>query len=231
MATSGSTNWSLTRDEIIAGALRKIGVLSSGQTATANQVTDAAVALNALVKAFQADGMAVWKLASYSFTTTTSTSSYTIGLSQTLNTAAPLKVTQATYTPSGGKSTPMNVYNRYDYFQLPSGSSGSPINLYYQPLRANGTIRLWPTPDNSTTSITIYYQSLYEDFDASSDDADFPSYWINALIYNLAWTLAPEYGVPISDRTLLSKEALYWKDIALSFGSEEGSLFLAPAQE
>ena len=54
MATSGSTDFSVSRDDIIKRALRIIGVLAQGETPTTNQTTEAAVALNGLVKAWEA---------------------------------------------------------------------------------------------------------------------------------------------------------------------------------
>lgn len=229
MATSGSTNWSLNRNQVITGALRKLGVLPSGGTPTAAQISDANDALNALVKAFQADGMPLWKITSTTFTTVDGTGSYTIGPLQTINAVKPLRVIQAFYQESGGTSLPMTVYNRYDYnLLLASSTEGTPIALYYHPLLTTGTVRLWPTPDDSTTNITIHYQAPYEDMDNSTDDFDFPSEWIQALIYNLAWSMAPEYGIPPTDRGILQKEAQYWHDYALSMGTEEGSMFLQP---
>lgn len=231
MATSGSTDWSLNRDQVIKGALRKLAVLPSGGSPTTAQTNDAAEALNAIIKAFHADGMPLWKITSTSFNTVDGTNSYTIGVGQTVNAVAPLKVYQAFYTPSGGTNTSLNVYSRYDFNELPSGSEGTPVNLYYQPLGATGTIKLWPTPDNSTTSITIHYHAPFEDMDAATDDFDFPAYWIQALIYNLAWALAPEYGIPPTDRNILAQEAKFWKSEALSYGSEESSLFLLPRKD
>ena len=231
MSTSGTTSWTLNRDQVIKGALRKLVVIPSGGTPNANQTSDAAEALNGLVKALHGKGMPLWKITSTSFSTVDGTSTYTIGPSQTINTTTPLRVIQALYTPSGGTNVPMNVYNRYDYNNLPSSSEGTPVNLYYQPLRTTGTIKLWPTPSDSTTSITIHYEAPFEDMNSATDDFDFPPYWITALIYNLAWLLAPEYGIPPNDRTILAQEAKYWTDEALSIGTEEGSLFFAPNPE
>jgi hypothetical protein len=235
LATSGDTTWTLNRDQVLTGALRKLGVLASGGTPTTAQVNDASEALNALIKAFQADGMPVWKIASTTFTVTDGTSSYTIGPSGcTVTAVQPLKVIQALYTVSGAAQVPLNVYNRYDYNMLPvlSGTiEGNPVNLYYQPLSTTGVIKLWPTPDNSTTTITIHYQAPYEDMDTASNNFDFPAYWIQALIYNTAWALSPEYGIPPTDRNILAKEAMYWKEQALSYGSEEGSLYMQPDQQ
>ena len=62
MPTSGTTAYSTTRDDIIKRALRLIGALAQGETPTATQVTEAAVALNGLVKAWAADGMPLWAI-------------------------------------------------------------------------------------------------------------------------------------------------------------------------
>jgi hypothetical protein len=232
VATSNSTDWSLNRDQVISSALRKLGVLPSGGTPSAAQVSDATDALQALVKAFQADGMPVWKITSQSFTVVDGTASYTVGPSQTINCPKPLRILQAFRTPTGGVNTPLTVINRYDFNILPNtGAEGEPVDLYYQPLRTTGTIRLWPIPDNSTTSITFHYHSPYEDMDSASNDFDFPSEWIQALIYNLAWSLAPEYGIPPLDRGILQKEADYWHQYALSTGTEEGSIYIQPYRE
>lgn len=228
MATSGTTVWTLNRDQVIKGALRKLGVLPSGGTPSTNQTTEANEALNALVKAFHADGMPVWKISNTTFTVVSGTATYTIGPASTVVAVQPLKVIEAFYTPVGGNNTPLNVYNRYDFMQLPDVATGTPVNLYYQPLRTTGVIRLWPIPDDSTTEITVHYQAPFEDMTNATDDFDFPPYWIQALIYNLAWVMAPEYGMPPQDRQIIAGEAKFWKGEALSYGSEEGSLFLQP---
>jgi hypothetical protein len=63
---------------------------------------------------------------------------------------------------------------------------------------------------------------------ASTDDLDFPPYWTEAIIYGLADRLAPEYGVPLQDRQVLSQQAERFHQTALMFGQEEGSLFFQP---
>jgi hypothetical protein len=78
MSTSGSTVFNVTRDQLIAGALRLIGAVGQGETPTANQVTEAAEALNIMVKAWEADGMPLWGLAEYNMTLT-ATGNYQVG--------------------------------------------------------------------------------------------------------------------------------------------------------
>lgn len=235
MPTSNTYDWTLNRTQVITGALRKLGVLASGGSPSTAQTSDAADALNAIVKALEAEGMPLWAIQSTNFTVSNGTSTYTIGPSKTINTtSAPLKIVQALRTVLNTANVPMNVYNRYDFNNLPDTSTGTPVNLYYQPQItagvASGTIELWPIPNDSTTVITIDYQRPFQNMDADANNFDFPAYWIQALIYTLAWVLAPEYGIPIQDRQLIATEAKYWKEEALSYGTEEGSLFMQPSR-
>jgi hypothetical protein len=62
MATSGSFDWELTRDQIITAALRKLGVVPQGKTATTDQITEGAEALNVMVKDWQNNGVNLWTL-------------------------------------------------------------------------------------------------------------------------------------------------------------------------
>lgn len=225
-----STTWSLQRDQIISAALRKLAVLAGGTAPETYQVNDAAEALNAMIKTFQVDGMPIWETRSYTFTTVAGTAAYTIGVGQTLNIDAPLKITQAWRNQSTTSSNvPMNIYTDYNYNLLPlTISSGTPVNLYYQPKGEVGQINLWPKPNDSVTTITIRYQRPFDDVLTSTSEVDFPSYWTEALIYGLASRLAPEYGVPLQDRQMLKAESAEAHTLALSYGTEEGSMYFMP---
>ena len=62
MAFSGSKDWgnSVTRDDIIKGALKKCGVYDSADGVPDAELSDAATALNAIVKEWTAEGLALW---------------------------------------------------------------------------------------------------------------------------------------------------------------------------
>jgi hypothetical protein len=230
MSTSGTTVWKMNRDSIITAALRKIGAISGNSTPETYQITNGAEALNALVKRLQSDGMPIWAIKTYTFTTVAGDADYPIGPTQLYAAAKPLKVFQAWRDQTGSYSNvPLNIYTNYNYDLLPSAnSSGTPVNLYYQPFRDYGMVNLWPKPSDSATQISIRYQAPFEDMNASTDDLDFPSEWTDAVIYLLAVSLAPEYGVPLMDRQLLKKEADELHASAIMFGTEEGSFFFQP---
>ena len=229
MATSGVTTWTLNKDQVIAAALRKLTVLPSGVSPSVTQIADATVALNAMLKGYQTDGMPLWAIKEYSFVTTANVSDYLIGVGQTLNTPMPLKLLQAYRSGTGFSKVPMNVYAKYDYNLLPlNNSEGTPVNLAYQPFSTYGTLSIWPLPMDDSNTIGIRYQRPFEDMVSASDDFDFPSYWMEAIIYGLAVRLAPEYGTSLEERQLLLKEASTFREQALSFGTEEASLYFQP---
>lgn len=238
--TSGSTNYSATRDDIIKRALRIIGAIGQGETPTTNALTEAAQALNDLVKEWQSDGMQMWKyVLSNSITYVASTKTYTIGVAATgSNQVAPLKIVQAfNRNVTTNLDQPILLLSRQEYAMLGNKSStGTPNQLHYLPpgppsTEMIGTITVYPTPDsNAATNLNLYVVGMFpiQDFDAAGDLADFPSFYYNALCWGLADQLSYEYGVPFAQQSMISKKADMHLQKALGYDHEEGSVFLQP---
>ncbi len=243
VATSGATLWSTNRDAIIARALRICGAIGQGETPSAAAITEGAEALNDITKEYQADGMPLWKIKVYTAFAYTATTTYNIGTGSTVNQVAPLKILQAynrNTLADPDQDTPILVVPRMDYEYLGiKQATGRPNQLSYVPPGAGiitisdmkGVITVFPKPDAYTianVTCVIIGQTPYEDYAASTDVPDFPSYWYNAIKWGLAAELAYEYGVPYAERAMIRKEALFHKNEALSFGTEEGSLWIQP---
>lgn len=233
MTTSSSTLWELNRNQIIEAAMRKIGVLAKGQTPDSEDYTNATIALNAVLAQLQTTGMPLWARSEYSLTLVSGQATYTIGVSQAVNTPFPLKIQQAVLVDSTSDSTlELTQISIYDYNALsPLASSGSPVQFSYQPRVNTGVVTVWPTPDTTAATnktIKIIYQRPFYDFVSSTDTPDFPKEWHQAVIYKLAESLAPEYGVPTPDQQMLAQTAERHLQTALSFGSDEASLFFFP---
>lgn len=62
MATSGSTDFSMTRDTLIKAAYQYTGYLGEGDTPSATQYSEGSTFLNMLLKAWSAKGMPLWAL-------------------------------------------------------------------------------------------------------------------------------------------------------------------------
>jgi hypothetical protein len=223
MSTSGSTDFNINRDQLIAGALRLCGAVAQGETPTAAQVTEASEALNMLIKAWQADGMPLWVIKNYTLTLVSGTNTYTV-------TPKLLKVIQAfNHNTSTNIDVPMRIVTRQEYNVLGNKTStGNPIQVFSSPELTNTVVKLFPTPDATSASqnqVVLVYQKQFDDMDSASDNLEFPNEWFEAVKYGLATRMAGEYGVSLDDRRQLLSEANSIKQEALSFSTEEGSFF------
>ena len=244
MALSGSYNYALTRDNLIARSLRIIGAIAQGETPNATAVTEASQTLNEIMKEWQSDGMQLWKTGTIALTGTISAGA-TITISPSTPSSnvvevAPLKVLAMFYRDDANSTdTPINLITKDEYDRLsPKFTQGVPSQCYYQPPGATGGT------DNGQ-GVFYFYQALatawiaandiyvtgvfpLQDFDAASDNPDIPSYMFNALVWALADQLAYEYGLGLAERSMITKKAQTHKAVALAFDQEEGSLFIRP---
>jgi hypothetical protein len=106
-------------------------------------------------------------------------------------------------------------------------SSGSPIQFFYKKLRITGELNVFPKPGSSEDGKRFYVlgQFPYADFDASSDEPDFPQEFFRALKFGLANELSFEYGYPDRSRADLERRAEMYKQQAYAFNQEDESLF------
>lgn len=224
MATSGNTSYESNRDNLVKAALRKIGKLSEGEAPSTEDYTNCTQALNNVVLRFATLGMPLWKRIELPVTIVAGTVNYTISNA--------LKVAQVVLRDTtGGTQYELINKSRYDYNRLPNNSTGIPVHWTYNPNLENGTLTIWPTPDSgaaASKSLIVVYQKEFDGFVNSTDTPDFPAYWTDAIIYELAANVAPEYGVPLQDRQVLKAEAKEYLSQAQGYGDEDTSLFLQP---
>jgi hypothetical protein len=229
MTTSGVSIYELSRDNIIAAAMRKCGRLAKGQSPDSTDLTNGMQALNAIIAEFQTLGMPLWARAEYNLTMVAGQRDYTFGVGQTINTAFPLHVQGVVLAnASGGAVRTLFPEARDDFNLLNRTSTGTPVSFTYQPKVNQGVLSLWPLPDANAVSdytVRVTYQRPFDGFTSASETPDFPQEWQNALIYHTAVALAPEFGVPLEDRKLLNQEAKMHLDTALQNAAEDASIF------
>lgn len=229
MASSGITAYTYTRDQIINAALRKLAVLGSGVSADSTQLSTGAEALNLLVLQYQALGMPLWSRKVKTTTLVSGTSSYT------LSSPKPLKIFQAHFTDATtSERRDIMLVPDYDFTLYPPLATGSVVSCTYQPKVGNGTLKVWPTPDSGMavgSTLSLIYQAEFEVFTAGSETPDFPQEWYSALVYGLAVSLAPEYGISPQDISAVEKQAEKLLNTTLSMGMEDGSVYFSPNWE
>ena len=117
-----------------------------------------------------------------------------------------------------------------EYFDIASKSTnGVPNQYYYNPDLSNGTLYLWPRPDDPAIYFEFTYERMLEDFDASTDNADFPVEWLDTIVHQLAVRLAEAFGKDDKLQTLVPKASDMLRSM-LDFDSEITSLFIGVDQ-
>ncbi len=104
MTTSASVDFSLTRDQIIKAALQKIEAIGQGETPNATQVTESAIALNALIKAWHGVGMPLWTVKQGYVLPVSGVSSCTLGAAGDHATSSYVRTTTSAASSSGGST-------------------------------------------------------------------------------------------------------------------------------
>lgn len=229
MATSGSFDYTIDRDDVITEALQLVGRLADGESPTADQLTSCGRTLNMLVKAWQSDGLQLFRRKTYSFSVVSGTTSYVFGTGGTV-TETPTRMLYV-YRQISGEDVPLTALSDTEYQNLSDkDSTSTPTSYYYEYLGKTANLYLWPTGGASET-ITIYCRGerpIY-DFDAATDDADVPDYYYLALSYGLALAIAPKYGCEETQAARIEKLATYYKAEALAYDVENNtSVMLEP---
>ena len=189
MATSGSSDYSLTARQVVEFALKKVNLLAAGQTAPGELAADALVELNVMLKEWMKYD-SIWRLTDTSVTPTASTASIS------LSTANPYRVVDCRFRNTSSIDTPMEELTRQEYYDIPQKTStGIPTSWYFDPQRDTNTLYIWPVLSSVTTeTIRFTYQRRYEDVDDLSNDIDVPQEHLSVVGFNLAARLADNYG-------------------------------------
>lgn len=98
-------------------------------------------------------------------------------------------------TPSN--ETPVALESHQSWNRVSDKTSTGSVNeVTYDRTLPKGTLYVWQTPADSSEQIRFTYERKIEDFVNNDDAPDFPKYWLDALVFNLAKRLAIKYRVP-----------------------------------
>jgi len=196
MALSGSYDKSTTAKEIVREAFALINAQDDGEPLSADRWAYGLSQLNKLMSALSIH-RGLWLLDEVQVTLTPGTTSYTVGVGETVDTPVPMLISQA--RRYNDIDIEVDIVSRSDYMAIPNKTLQAPPNLiYYHKQRDYGTLYVWPTGDTSNTTLYITTQRPVQDFDHEGNNPDFPKEWVLPVEYMLAEMIAPKYrgGVP-----------------------------------
>ena len=195
VTTSDST---VTASTLITRALRLIGQINPGGSATSGELTDGLVALNALIDSWRNDRLMCYAARDESFPLTIGEDQYTIGNGGTFNTTRPVSILSA-YVVASGYSYPVKVLTEVEFARIAykSNTAEWPEYLWYSPGIPLGTITVYQVP-SAACYLHLMTETPLEAFESTSDAIYLPPGWQEALAANLAIRLAPEYETEAS---------------------------------
>jgi hypothetical protein len=237
MSTSGTTTYSVTRNEIISASLRLLGVLEEGAVASTTAIDNASMVLNLLIKDWMTDGIKLWTVNEIILPLVNNKDSYSLGEDATndLVTPRPLRIIQAflrNNSVSPAVDIPMTIISEQEYNILGSKKSQGNVNtVMYKPYVNNGILKVFLTPNSQVATdyeLHLNVQRPIEDITSSNQTFDFPQEWYQCLRWGLASELSADYGVDLQRATLVIQRAEQYKQRLMAWDVENASTFFQP---
>jgi len=182
--------------EIITSSLRLIGQLGPGRTAGPSETTDALFVLNRMLESWANDRLLVYAIDRNVFSLVASKTYYTIGTSGAdWNLTRPLRLDNVGLMIDAQTEVPLQQLTEDEYAEVRQKAltSTQPTQVFYEATYPNGTLFVWPTP-TQVRSLVLYTFAPISTFASASDTMSLPPGYADAVRYNLAVRLAPEWG-------------------------------------
>lgn len=158
-------------------------------------------ACNDMLETWSLDRLKCWETTNSAFSTASSTASYTIGTGKTWNVVQPIEI-EGAYITVGGEDYDLEIIKRRAYLKIKDKTKpGRPTRLYFK--RGvngvtDGLVFLWPTP-TAIESISLDMRTVIGNYANTAVTFSMPTGYRNAIVWNLALTLCPDYEIEPSE--------------------------------
>ena len=106
----------------------------------------------------------------------------------------PLEIIEARIRNADGLDTPLFVYSRNEYMGMSDKTTKGNVNqIYLDPQFGNAKLYTWQACDDVQNRIMMTTRRMISDFDSTSNTGELPPECLEAVIYNLAMRVAPEF--------------------------------------
>lgn len=187
-----------TAREIINDALKQIGALAVGETATAEEADDALGVLNDMLDMWSTESLLVYYIEQNVFPFVAGKANYTLGTGGDFNIERPVHIQDAYVRDQQGNDYKLIVTtNSQDYSDLIAKyvTSSIPTLLYDNGNFPLKNLSLWPVPSDGSYSCVLWTWKLLAQFDSLNTDVQLPPGYKIAIQNNLAFLLCPRYGI------------------------------------
>ena len=184
-----------TATTILQSAMRKLGLLASGESATANELTDGLECLNDMLATWSIDQVSLAYSTQETLSLVSGTAVYTIGPGADFDTVKPIEILTAFIRDANHYDHVLQIRPVLEHDKIALKTiDNRPHNLYYKYGHPTGIIYFDYEP---VTIEALHLNSIKHltAFPDATTDLDIASELKSALVYNVAIELAPEYSV------------------------------------
>jgi hypothetical protein len=187
-----------TVSDIIFEAFLDLGLVAAGQAVTTEEQTDAFLRLNQMLRSWSNEHVSIFTESHTPYPLVAGTSAYTLGVGGSFVTAArPVKIFGCSAT-SGGFRVPVKVMGFEEFHSSVDDGRGIVAILPQAMARDNSfplvNLKFFPTPAPAPGTVEIDYWTELTQFASPADTVNLPPGFEDALHYNLATRLYPQYA-------------------------------------
>jgi len=186
--------------DVIKSAMRKLGAIASGETATPAEQADGLSALQSMLRSWSAEKINVFSSVHETFTLVVGTYEYSWGIGEDINSLRPNQLIGAAIADAALITYPMDIISEGKYRRITDKTlSNRPYSIYVSYTYPSVKVYLYPRPAAAETLILDSLKPFTEtsSFDSVDDTLQMPSMYEEPIIYNLAVRIAPEFGKQI----------------------------------
>jgi hypothetical protein len=187
----------MTGRDLVSATLRLIGASAPGESIAASEASDGLSSLNRMLDSWSNEGLLLYAVTKESaITLIPGTSTYTLGTGGDITTR-PMSLTTAKYRDGSNQEYNLQILTAAEYADIPNKNLQSiPTSLYDSGSYPQRSIVLYPVP-SASGSLDLYTNRPLTAL-TLDDDISLPPGYEEALVYNGAIRLAPEYGRAVS---------------------------------
>lgn len=192
----------LTGRALVASSMRLIGSLASGETASAADERDALAVLNQIVDTLDIQHLAALTRSRITLDLVANQTSYTIGPSGDLVADRPVAIESAMLRLTDTdpvQEQPLEALTPAQFQAMPvkTLTIAQPTSYYYEPTSPDGTLYLFPIPDNATNDVILTVDQALTQWPDANTEITLPPAYAQYLRFETARLCAIEWGKPI----------------------------------
>lgn len=190
--------------DLISSSARLAGILASGEQLQGNEPNDCLLILQQMLDEWQADGLKIFTENINTFPFILGQQTYTLGIGGTFNMARPAHISrmgcQILSNPTQPSEVPITMLDVDGWANVRVKNISGSYPLFCYPDYAYPVMNLnfWVIPGLASNVVIYSWTPLLSWPDLDTTDVTFPPAYFQAIRYNLAVKIAPEFDMPLT---------------------------------